>query len=506
MNINLINSTNVARNSNLQRNSVNLNKAKNNSVSNNVILNNSISEVIGRSQVSFRGTGSTTLNGFEYENYSSFGKSEKVEYDFTTGELIYDEVTKRDGVISRKIKFIPSTKERITIENNVDGTITTTIQNPNGTKISIDDSKKGNIYLYTQSNDGKTETVKTEHDRGRKVITKEEPGIPKKVTVIDLITDNQVTKGPLVEDWIRTSNNSKELRNIVTGAIYQSEFKLNDKTTLITYFSKKTGEKTKEVLTGSGRVETIYFNENGKPTLRELKDKNGNITTIKYSPEDCQTEIEKVKSEFDSQGREIRQTTYIPNTDTIDHIVEFVYEENKTITHYFKEQPNVREKSEIKVGKNIVQEILYRKNGKTKKSTVNHDPDGKHSIEFYRNDADSKIACKQYFDENGKPARIEYYDPATNKIAKVEYKNTDGDGFIREHKDSLTGDLLEKDYVRNIGKEDEYLYKIEKFRMGSTKPYSITTLNEDGTYTDVSYDEFGKRIGSQRLDQYLNEF
>ena len=86
----------------------------------------------------------------------------------------------------------------------------------------------------------------------------------------------------------------------------------------------------------------------------------------------------------------------------------------------------------------------------------------------------------------------------------VEYKNPKKEGWIREHKDSLTEVLIERDYVANIGTDDEILYKIEFFFENSNVIESIATINEDGTYTEIIFDKFGKQIGKRKLDENLN--
>ena len=172
----------------------------------NSISSNTLQEAIGRSQVHFKGIGQITPIGFKYHNASGFGKSEDISYNPKTGEFEYNEVIKDKNVIKRTIKFIPSSKEQIIIEENTNGTTTTTLVGPKGKKIDVVDSKKRNIYSFEQTNDGKTKTITTEYARGRKIVEVQNPDQPKKITVIDLILprgqpiDIQTTSKPV--SWI----------------------------------------------------------------------------------------------------------------------------------------------------------------------------------------------------------------------------------------------------------------------------------------------------------------
>lgn len=469
-----------------------LEKAKNYQ-STNSIASNTLQEAIGRSQVAFKGAGQMNKKGvFEYRNFSNKA-SEEIDYNPTTGEFTYVETNKSKNIARTTIKFTPVKQQTKRIDENKDGTTTTTTENPKGKVVETTDSNNNQIFLEVTNKSGKQTTI-TDYKRGRIIISTEVPEREKDVTVLDLYTKQEISKGKLVEDWVQENENTKALVNIVTGDVYQRVVTEKDKTTT-TFYSKETGKKTKEEVVLKGATITSKFDKNEIRTEKEIIGKDGSRTTILYEA-DGKTEKSKIKEEYDENGDLIKQTTYNPNQTTIKTVVEFDLDKDRTITHQYKAEPNVKEKTLIEKNGVLVEEILYYKDGETKKKTTIF-KENSYCVTLYNNKTlGNKPTEKNYYRRSDdKVIKMEIIDQATLRATAIAYPDPEGDGWIIEHRDSVAtkaknsseGLLLERDYVRNFDTKDEQIYKrVLYYRNGQES--SISTLQEDGTWEEKNYD------------------
>ncbi|MBQ4646868.1 MAG: hypothetical protein IJB79_05935 [Candidatus Gastranaerophilales bacterium] len=493
MKLNAINSINNYASKKIQTKEIT--KLNNNFVSNS-ISKNSLQETLGRSQVSFKGTGKLTQKGFEYEQKSAISHAgEDLKYNAYNGELEYWEHNP-NGEERRYIHIIPSERTRIVVDYN-DGYTTRTTQSPKGQIIETKDELGRQIYLELTNTQQQKKIVETDYDRKRRVITLSAPELKEKVQVFDLNTGESVTKGPLVEDRIEVEDGVFETTNIVTGEVYKREtFTNRGRNIKITDYSRETGIITKETLVEKGGTTVTTFNEKGVKQRTINTDKKG--TKIIYTfGEDGIHETSRIEKQYDSEGKLAKQTTYQPNTDIIQNIIELGKNSKEKTIHYYNTFPNVRSYSEIKVGDRVTKCTYYYDNGIKPKRVLTYFDNGGYVEELFEDSGKKPLSQAMYFDSNGTMKKVEKYDTTTGKMYESREIHPNMHGwYIIKNFDDYTGKLTKKDTVTS---KDVVMERVFYHENGQV-PRKVIKFNKDRSYSVTCYDEGFKVLSTKEYN------
>lgn len=506
----------------------------------NLAATNSMNEAIGRNQVSFKGVtciinddGTMTVSG-----------AKSFQYNPATGELSYEERPGYDGIKLRTISYNPTTSTKKIVEEYKDK-ITTTTTTPDKKTIETIDNQKRQTY-YHEIDSTKTETTKiTDYDaRKRRVETVKIPGMKDQIKVFDLDLHEYVTTGEKVKDRIITDTGS-EVRNIITGEVYERVVLGNSTLTITTFNEAKPSIKEKEVVKNGNGNKTTSFNPDGtKKQVVEINS-NGNIKkTINYAPDE--TESDKEIIELYPNGQVKTKTKFFPNTEKINIIEEHDAKTGAKTIHYFDSKTELKTSSVVTENDEIITETIYQEDGKTPKTIKKYSPDksysieyfpsiksgkfdqskakyinrttGKASIEVFSKDGKTKIDnCsldtetsetiyidtasgipyaqqeserrKEYYTADDVLKRTEYIDTATGKVYLEEYAD-ENEGYIREYKDSVTGITTEKVYITE---DQEEVWQREIFHEDSNVIQSRIIYQGDECI-ETLFDEMGNII------------
>ena len=478
-----INSINNVKNQNLQANKK-LQNSQNHATFDS-ISNNSLQEAIGRSQVNFRGTATMTDEGnIKYHNHTAKGKQEGFTYDPATGNFSYNETFKNSFVLSRHIESTPNKQLVVITEKNANSTTTTITKtpektttltvDPNGEEISYKEESGG--YLFTRVTEYK-ENPQTGKGSHRIVTTTQTEGKTPEVRVYNKDYPNTpVFEGFLVEDWIQTGN-TKEFKNIITGAVYEKVTTEDGKTTT-TIFSRETLLPVKETIVEPDQTKTTNFNAEGIRTEEIIKNKHG-ITVTRIFGDDGQTVTQKTKVICKPSNKSRKQIEYAGDTDVIKQAT--IQKDNQKFihTHDTESEDNQKTRSQVYTNDVLVRTIDYYKDGKSPKQIVNYTPNGTYNVEIWSNpnnpDKDmnedgyegqhiilgleqesnsallnakkqegmNKKLHTEYYTEDNELEKIVYFDPMTGKPTRIDRKNhNDGSCFI-ERRIPSGGKLIE---------------------------------------------------------------
>ena len=346
------------------------------------LANNSLAEVIGRSQVSFKGESSLSGNILQYQNISKLtGKSESFTYNKEDGSIEHEEYTS-GNVLKKKYKFNPSNGfEQITLLQP-DGTTTIETKEPDLYKFERFD-EEGNPLYREESDDDSEEsklnkiTVTYEYgDKAREIIRRYKNGKVSEVEVIDSRTGDVVTEGRLLESKFKQKDGWIVTKNIVNGDIYERELKDQyGNRQQYKEYSRKTLALIHEFTTDkkTGETAETKYTEDGKHILfTEKKSSSGNVlykavyspnTLKKISEEsyDISTGDRSTK-EYTEDGIIVKYTLVQKNgtTEVTD------YDENGKIKTVIVTSKNKREVDEYKYSPEgeIISDIHYEYNRK----------------------------------------------------------------------------------------------------------------------------------------------
>ena len=194
------------------------------------IAKNSLAEMIGRSQVSFKGESSLEGNILEYQNSSLLKGSENFVYNKEDGSIEYEEYT-NNNLLKKRYKFNPlKGTEEITLLQP-DGTTTVQTKEP-GLYVFERFNEEGKPLLREESDDDSEESmlnkvsVKYEYgSKQREIIRRFKNGEVADIEVIDSRTGEIVTEGRLLESKFRRDGGWTVTKNIVNGDIYEKQTK-----------------------------------------------------------------------------------------------------------------------------------------------------------------------------------------------------------------------------------------------------------------------------------------
>lgn len=370
------------------------------------LANNSLAEVIGRSQVSFKGESRLSGNILEYQNVSKLtGKSESFIYNKEDGSIEHEEYTS-GNVLKKKYKFNPTTGfEQITLLQN-DGTTTVETKEPDLYKFEKFDEDGNPLYREEADDDSEESklnrvTVTYEYgDKAREIIRRYKNGSVSEVEVVDPRTGDVVTEGRLLESKFRRKDGWILTKNIVNGDVYEKELK-DQYGSRLQYqeYSRKTLALVHEFRTDNKTGETFEtkYTDDGKNVLFvENKSYSGNVLyKATYSPKTLQMVSEET---FDSSTG------------------------NRTIKEFSEDGIIVKQTINQKDGTTETSD--YYENGKIKKCVVTSK--NKREVDEYEYAKNGEMVSDIHFEFNRKGALQEktVYVPNTGIVkTRTDYKN-----------------------------------------------------------------------------------
>lgn len=419
-------------------------KVNNNGV-NKELMTNSISETIGRSQVSF--SGRTRNNDERLEHSSILGR--KIMYEKNDGSLVF-RTNSFFGKLKREEQYFPQQQGKIVRE--VKKGIETLTATAPGYKLITKTDKYGNeLYHDEKFPNGDRDVSSLELDRGRRVNRQYRNGLVS-IQVIDLKTKKPVLSGPLVVDEFKHENGKVyTLQNIVTGQILKEErYEYPDKENLIysKVYSELTGKITEltEYIPNKDVYQTQYWDDYGKPLSFIITSSDESKDRVFKYGDDGRTIVSQTDKIYDEFDALLEETEYIPKTEIRTKSIKYKNGSTKNYSvHYYRGRTNRLDFIEIYSNNERKKEISYHDDGVTKK----------HITEFLADDArketdfnTSEVKIKEVTYNNRDEAILtRIYDGTTEvKVKEITF-------------DDYTGNSTETDFNKNTGKRTRQTVK-----------------------------------------------
>ncbi len=451
------------------------------------IQKNSLSEAIGRSQVSFCGENRMKGNIFQHTCSEVLGDKEAISYNKDDGSFVH-QITGRDGSLKRKEEYFPQLgKEIITKLNNGVKTITTKMSD--GYQIEKLNQDGEQIYFETSDNNGNKKTVTTDYKKNVRITTRELYG-QKDVEVIDLTTNQSVTSGELVQRKYKDKETGDlHTINVITGQILKTEkYADNGKLQTVIEFSEQTGNPVRKIFYNDRKgieQETLYDENGVRKSVTKTAYNGREIEEFEFAS-DGNTVKSHIVSEYDKNGSLTAETSYLPGTDLIQTYSE--YTNDGCIVYQYKESPNVAKTAERFVDGKLVEEIKFQRDGSTYEYSKEYKKDGSYEENFF-NRYGYQTQSKEY-NSNGFMTAYTQYNSQTGAVQKI----IDFDEYTGERTESLFDE--ESGYVKKVVISDNNgnLKEVIEFYQDSETQKSKRVYNNDGSFTYIKYDEDGNTI------------
>ncbi len=472
--------------------------ATNPTVNNKEIQKNSMAELLGRCQtVSFGAVNRMQGKNLIHECKDGFfGGKEIINYNKETGSLKH-EVLDKYGYLVRSSEYYPHKGTEIVTEIDDDGNQTTTTVTPDYKEVITVDADKRQTYKdYEEYATGRHQNIDTDYGRNRTVV-REKAGFhyPEKITVVDLRTNQAVTRGPLVYDTSFNENKGlEETINIITGQIVKTRQENSRGQLLreVEYFDGAPGVIKREVNFDASKAkytEAIYSNE--RPHNLEkltIKSKNGKEEQIIEYAADGKTITSNILYRPNSEVHYNTRTGLIDyeRTFTSKTYSDTIYNENPNVPSYTEE---FSRRSNAKLS-----ETYYFEDGKTVSQYREYANDGSSKVTKYT--ANRRISEIRFVNSDNKVTQIDEYDVDSRLIrtsTKFEpngYKHvTEFDAYGLKYRVCV--------YDENRKERDRITYAED----GKTKTERII-FHEDNSYTKITYDENGYEATRDEFDEF----
>jgi len=471
-----------------------LQKKQNYSTSNS-IAKNSLQEALGRSQVVFRGTGNATKYGFHYVNENILGKiGEEITYNDKNGSLEYKAHTPQ-GVISQQMYFIPLKQTRVIISTDEDGNKTETRIMPHGTMTKITDSQDRQIYIQKNDRKGTIDTLETDWETGRKILTQKRPELNEDVIRVFTLEGEEVFEGDLVKERLEVEDNYFETRNIITGKLYSTE-KYSNKgkdSIIIEYWLQDDNDNIKkETIIKKGIKTVISHDLNGLKRQVVKIDKLGAKTVEKYAP-DGMTKVEKFKKYYNKEEGIAINTIYDPGSDLITSSTVIDEKNDSYTTYLYNSSPNVASSSETYQQNRLVRYCEYYITPKDKREIQKSITylKGNKTIEENFSNLGKKHKTLAIWKENGIPYKTERYDEKTGILfERREIHPSQKGWFIISRFDDYDNHATLR-LKRVMANKDTVAMNIYYYDNGK-QVRKVQAFNPDRSYRVTCYDTKGK--------------
>lgn len=471
--------------------SIRNNTAKENSLKEiNELPKNSLSEISGRYQVSFSGTNRFSGPVFEHDCSEILGNKEHIEYNKEDGSFIHI-INGKDGLLKRSEEFYPlEGKEVITrvIGNNVE--VTTTIKGAGVKKELFDENDRQIQLKIIDEKNGITRIVDTDYDRKRRVTTEIKSGI-KQVSVVDLAANTRVYSGELVKDRKYDENTGAYVTtNIITGQVLKVEKYGSNKRLLSQeeYF-EGSGVLSRKIRYDARRAkytDISYFESGARKSYSTISKNNDEEFIVEYYP-DGKTEKTRTLNLYDRSGNMTGQTIYKPGTSIIKECV--YYNEEDVKIYFYKENPNVAVKAETRAGNKLLSETFFYEGNDERISReriynedgsyedVCYTPEGINNETYFYTARGELLSAVEFDSLTGEKIRYVEINPQTKEIKETEY-------------DKYTGNISRI----NFFSKNKKLRETITFHADGYTPRIRKEYNNDGSYTETKYDEFGNIV------------
>lgn len=408
----------------------------------NAILNNSLNEAIGRSQVSFKGTGKAVKGGFYYQNENLIGKSaEEIRFNDRNGSLEF-KAQNSQGDIVQHMYFIPSKGTRVLINVDGDGNKTEQRIMPHGTLTKITDSQDRKLLVKKDDRKGTIDTLEFDYEMGRQILVQQRPN--QKINTIRVFTleGKEIFEGELLKERVEIEDNYFETSNIISGKLYKTE-KYSNKgkdAEIVEYWDDNDNIK-KEITIKKGTKTVIFRNENGLKTKGVTIERNGDRTFEEYA-QDGITKISKVRNCYDLDGKISKRTEYDPATNAILNVKTFDRDNNSYTEYIYNTSPNVAMASKTYVCGELREECDYYITQKDKKDIrrkSTYITPHERLDEFYNNASRKKLTYAVWYEDNV-AQKVENYDEKTGILYERREKHPGMKGwFIVSNFDDVDG-------------------------------------------------------------------
>ena len=461
--------------------------------STNAILNNSLSEAIGRSQVSFKGTAKNSQNKFEYTQKNLSGSSEGFTYDKATGVMEYTEKY-ANGQVKKFVRVIPKAQEEHVKEVQKDGSYTLESKTPDKTTFQEFDSRNNIQYSEKEYPSGRKVTdvydYKNQRIINRVFVDSDQDPV---VRVLDLNSKQDVPSYDtrlIQKDEVILENGNTEYRefNLVTGEIYRSEIK-NGGTLIKGYtHSFTTGELTWNAVRRDSKLYEDFYNSDGELRKETITDFAQNSQVVQDYLSDG-TKLPKVKKFFDKNGEVRKIAQYDLETDRVQYVT--TYAKDLRVVDTYEPMSNVRLTTEAYRGEELVELIEYYSDGKTPKTQTEYSSTGFDDAPYCRKkvgycDKHGKLECKDFFNADDIRYETHFYP-----------KNSKRPDVIRKY-GVVNGKYVDFHYTNNnklearikYNSKNEVLSEIE-YRYDSNIRETAKVYNKDRSYVITRYSETG---------------
>lgn len=486
------------------------------------IQSKSLSEAIGRSQVvSFKGkddkTGPIVIK--EYNRGILKKRTKDIfEYNKSDGSYIHT-VLGSNGELLKKEEYYPKqSKEIFTSVDLKTGVTKTTTKYPDVKYIEKENSDGMQIYYSEMHSNGNGEVVETDFKNHRQIITVIKNGLYY-VSVINLLTGEYVTDGDLVlKTKFDPETNQYVTYNVINGNIYKiRKEKPNGKLDCETEYYKDTSviKRRCRYNEKTGGYNETFYDINGVKSAFVSGAKNNRVFHRYEFQSDGKTVKLHVKQEYNKSGQLTFLRIYNPSTNKI--FKEFQYgKDSQSCITFFKESPNVPEKTEFYIGNTLDKYVYYQEDGETFKSLTELTKDGGVKNTYYNENGKklfSELFSKnkqlkqkiEYNINNGKPSKIIEFDNYTGNrteyLFDIKYNKV-----FETNKYDKNGELIQSCYYNEDS--DTVRIQVDYFADGSSrytyydeygKKINHVDYNADGTQKDTSsYEDYQRNRRAER--------
>ncbi|MBR2068626.1 MAG: hypothetical protein IJ877_02575 [Candidatus Gastranaerophilales bacterium] len=453
------------------------------------LSNNTLSEAIGRSQVSFNGKFGKNSLTYTYDSQEPFGNKDHIIYNKEDGSFTIETITKQATIVrhydpkNSEETITKTTKDYVSFKQNSPQYFSHRKTATDGTVLYS--------YVLEKSTNNSLEFINDE-DLKRQIIIRTENG-RKDVRIRDLETNSYVYSGE--KAWIKETDEEAACeitKNAITDVIVRKESLSNGTDYFLEEYYEDTGYLAREVYYDkAGELFCdVNYDRYGNILSRKMRTRNKKIEEYIQYAQNGSEEIH-TKKYFDRRGNIARNTTFYPNTDKIQK--DLLYNQDTIEEINYNRYPNRALSSHIydKAEGTLLEETNFYEDGTTPKTTITYRNSGfKVKTSYSRNgfpkilekytSTDFLVYVEEYRENSAIRAKTTRINPLSQTVTSYEYDNTgefpvykfvyDKDGNIIEsayyypHSDNVNVKYEFKD-----GYKTEYVYSRDGHFQGSKK-------------------------------------
>jgi len=462
------------------------------SASQSALANNTLSELMGRHQVSFNGDLKNCPGKFIYTQKGLVGSDERIEYDKNTHSFSYCE-RYSGGAIKRMYSYNPESGVQIEKELNKDGSGRQVVRAKDKTSIFTFGAGENIIHERRMLSDGTRFEFDHEAENDRVIAWRYTQGSQEPtVEVYDYSSPvllSQYDRRVIYQKDYTYPNGLVEERtyNLVSNEIYESKFfngnrlvrgfkKDLDGRMLWEAFTQQNGLLFEKEYSESGRVsKTIETNFDANSEREKTYDFRGDLVTDVYS-------------EYDKSGKPKKIISYDVQTGRPSKIVNY-HSHNQSTEEYFDVYGYLERKVTLKNDKKVSEAVYYPNSSVMKYfdayTSSGFMSDVKYNKKRSHYDYSARLVQNEYF-YGRNITKIEFYNSNENYIERTRvYDLSTGaydDTFF--DRDGVRTKLNEYDASGWMTHEIEFYYN-------SNIAVSDKLFLKDGSTTQTNYSPQG---------------